>query len=113
MDWALERRIQCVTCPAIIREYREVMHREKFARYGFPPYWLEFLIEESLLLTNPEIESLTLPDPQDRVFLALARTSGAWLATGNLKHFPEACRAETVVISPADYLTRLTQSVNS
>jgi hypothetical protein len=40
-------------------------------------------------------------------FLALAHVSGAWLVTGNLKHFPATLRNGVTVISPAEYLVRL------
>ena len=39
--------------------------------------------------------------------LALAKATGAWLITGNLKHYPEELRAGVQVISPAEYLERL------
>lgn len=38
-------QVQAVTCAAIIREYREVLWRPKFTRHGFPPDWIEGLIE--------------------------------------------------------------------
>ena len=36
-------------------------------------------------------------------FLALAHVAGAWLVTGNLKHFPEAVRNDVRVLSPGGY----------
>jgi uncharacterized protein len=107
MDWVLEGQVQTVICPWIVEEYRQVARRKKFAAYGFPPSWLEFLIEESLLLPDPQAWPHPVPDPKDAPFLALARTAGAWLVTGNLKHFPEKSRAKVTVISPADYLAHL------
>ena len=104
MDWVLEGQVQLVTSPAVVAEYREVTWREKFQRYGFPPLWLEFAIEESLWLAEPEPWDYPCPDPKDAPFLALAYASGAWLVTGNLKHFPEAARGEVRVLSPGDYL---------
>jgi putative PIN family toxin of toxin-antitoxin system len=109
MDWVLKGQVQVVTCPWIVGEYREVVRRKKFLRYGFPPLWLEFLIEESLLLPEPKLWPYPVPDPKDAPFLALAHAAGAWLVTGNLKHFPESGRNGVTVLSPADYLTRLTQ----
>lgn len=53
MDWVLEGQIQVVTSPCVVGEYREVVRRAKFRRYGFPPFWLDFLIEESLRLQDP------------------------------------------------------------
>jgi|ERR1700679_76771 predicted nucleic acid-binding protein len=109
MDWVLEGLVQTVLCPSIAKEYRDVARREKFRQYGFPPLWLNFLIEESLLLPNPGDWPTPGPDPMDMPFLALAQTAGAWLVTGNLKHFPKAIRSGVVVLSPAGYLAHLEQ----
>lgn len=110
MDWVLEGTVQAVICPSVAEEYREVAQRTKFRRYGFPPLWLEFLIEESLYLPDPAVWPKPLPDPEDMSFIALAHLAGAWLVTGNLKHFPAAARGNVRVLSPADYLTHLEQS---
>jgi uncharacterized protein len=107
MDWVLEGQVQVVTCPSVVSEYREVVRRATFFRYGFPPLWLEFLIDESLHLPDPEVWPLVGPDPKDLPFLALAHAAGAWLVTGNLKHFPQALRGGVTVLSPAEYLAHL------
>jgi putative PIN family toxin of toxin-antitoxin system len=107
MDWVLEGQVQLVTCPSLSSEYREVVEREKFRRYGFPPFWLEFAVAEGLELPEPEPWLFACPDPKDAPFLALAYASGAWLVTGNLRHFPEEVRGGVGVISPADYLAYL------
>jgi putative PIN family toxin of toxin-antitoxin system len=109
-DWVLKGKVQAVTSPVVLAEYRELMQRPKFKCYGFPPHWLEFLIDESLFLPEPELWPHASPDPKDTPFLALAHAAGAWLVTGNLKHFPEAFRNGVTVISPADYLAHLTGS---
>lgn len=115
MDWVLEGRVQVVTSPSIVWEYREVVRRAKFFRYSFPPLWLEFLIAESLKLPDaeawadpgPDLPPDPPPDPKDLPFLALARAAGAWLVTGNLKHFPAPIRSGVTVLSPAEYLAHL------
>ena len=107
MDWVLDGQIQVVTSPWVVSEYREVVRRTKFRRYGFPPHWLEFLIEESLRLPDPATWAKRGPDPKDMPFLALAQMAGAWLVTGNLKHFPETVRNGVTVLSPSEYLTHL------
>ena len=107
MDWVLEGQVQLATSSSIVAEYREVVRREKFRRYEFPPYWLELMIEECLWLPEPQPWPLVLPDPKDAPFLALAQASGAWLVTGNLKHFPESAQGGVRVISPAEYLAHL------
>lgn len=107
MDWVLEGEVQVVTCKSIVAEYREVVRRPKFQQYGFPPLWLEYLIEESMRLAEPGPWLHTCPDPTDAPLLALAHVAGAWLVTGNLKHFPKAIRSGVTVLSPADYLAKL------
>jgi hypothetical protein len=122
MDWVLAGQVQLVTCPAVIAEYNEVATRSKFARYGFPPAWLEQLIEESLRLPDPPPWPHSVPDAKDAIFLpprrrrpvcggpgilALAHASGAWLVTGNLKHFPKPGRHGVTVLLPTKYLTHL------
>ncbi len=106
MGWVLEGQIQVAACPAIINEYRKVAMRSKFRRYGYPPMWLEFLISESLQLPDPEETMQQGPDPNDFPFIALAQITGAWLVTGNLKHFSAVPRCVRV-LSPADYLKHL------
>jgi uncharacterized protein len=56
------------------------------SQYGFPPQWLEFLIESALRFPDGEPWPHALPDPDDARFLSLAYKTGAWLITGNLKH---------------------------
>lgn len=106
-DWILDGQVQTVTSPAVIREYRDVTSRPKFALQGFPPPWLEVLIAESLQLADETVWPHKLPDPDDLPFLALAHRAGAWLVTGNAKHYPVSARAGVTVISPADYLAHL------
>ena len=53
MNYVLTGSVQLATCPSVIQEYLEVVHRPKFARFQFPPPWLEALIEDSLQLPDP------------------------------------------------------------
>lgn len=87
MDWVLGGQIQLVTSPWVKGEYGEVVRHEKFRRYGFPPSWLEFIIEEGLRLADPAAWPKPGPYPKDMPFLALSHVAGAWLVTGKLKHF--------------------------
>jgi putative PIN family toxin of toxin-antitoxin system len=105
--WVLGGTVRIVTSPRVVSEYREVVRRAKFHRYNLPPLWLESLIEESTQLPDSNLWSYACPDPKDTPFLALAHVAGAWLVTGNLKHFPESVRTGVTVLSPADYLAHL------
>jgi uncharacterized protein len=112
MDWVLDGQVQLVTSPWIVEEYPAAVERPKFHRFGFPPLWLEFLIEESMRLPDPPRWPHAGPDPKDTPFHALAYSAGAWLVTGNLRHFPEETREGITVLSPADYLSHLVKGKN-
>jgi putative PIN family toxin of toxin-antitoxin system len=111
-DWVLSGMVNTVTSPRVVAEYREVIRRAKFLRYNFPPLWLEDLLEGSTLFPDRDSWPFACPDPKDTPFLALAHAAGAWLVTGNLKHFPEAVRNGVTVLSPADYLAHLVGTVS-
>jgi uncharacterized protein len=106
-DLVLGGMVHLVTSPGVVAEYREVFRRAKFHRYGFPPLWLEYLIEESMRLPDAGSWPSPCPDPKDTKFIALAHAAGAWLVSGNLKHFPKAIRNGVTVVSPADYLAHI------
>ncbi len=45
-----------------------------------------------------------LPDPSDEPFLRVAKTAGASLITGNLRHFPSNVRSSVPVLTPRQYI---------
>ena len=102
-----EATIQVVVSPSIVAEYRRVCRYSKFAQYDFPPQWLEFLIESGLRFPDGGRWPHPLPDPDDGHFLSLACTTGAWLITGNLRHYPAESRGGVVVRTPAEYVALL------
>jgi putative PIN family toxin of toxin-antitoxin system len=106
-EWVFTGQVHAVTSPVSLAEYREVTLRPKFRRYGFPSLWLESFIKSSLQLPDPTNFSHTCRGPNDTPFLAPAHTSGAWLITGNSKHFSESIRNGVTVIAPAGYLAHL------
>ncbi len=105
-----EANIQIVVSPSIVAEYRRVSRYSKFAQYGFPPEWLEFLVEGALRFPDGARWPHQLPDPDDACFLSLAKVTGAWLITGNLKHYPDASRGGVIVRTPAEYVAMLEQT---
>ena len=107
-EWVLDGNVRLAVSPFVIREYREVVRRPKFLRYAFPPDWLAQLIEEGVYVDDPAPWPVSMPHPEDSRFLALAHTTGAWLVTGNIRHFPVSARRGVTVLLPADYLAHLT-----
>jgi hypothetical protein len=82
----------------------------QFAQYDFPPVWLEFLIEGALRFPDGVSWPHPLPDPDDARFLSLAKTTGAWFITGNLKHYPAKSREDVIVRTPAEYVAILDEA---
>lgn len=76
---------------AIMAEYREVLRREKF---GFSLDTVNYLLSaigRFGLMIEPCPSGVTLPDMKDLPFYEVVlqkREDGAYLVTGNLKHFP-------------------------
>ncbi len=105
VEKVLLRQTPVHVCASIVAEYREVLNRPKFRPKGFPPAWLPRLLQVAFHEPEPAPWPLNGPDSDDLVFLALAKTTGAVLVTGNLEHFPEAIRDGVEVRSPGEYLT--------
>lgn len=76
----------------IMKEYREVLERKKFE---FSPQKIEYLLsfmERFGILVQARPIDIILPDMKDMPFYKVVmekRLDGAYLVTGNMKHFPE------------------------
>lgn len=85
----------------IIAEYREVLHREKF---GLPEEKVDNIvdhIEKTGLLSSRVSSGEVFPDADDVVFYEVAISrEGAYLVTGNARHFPKSAR----VVTPGEFL---------
>jgi putative PIN family toxin of toxin-antitoxin system len=83
-------------------EYREVLLRPKF---GLPAEAVRSffqVLEDQDLVTGLPL-NLKVPDPDDLMFLEVAAaTTERRLITGNLRHFPVACRGPVTVMTPAE-----------
>lgn len=76
----------------ITNEYREVLNRKKF---GFSKDIVEYLmtaVEKFGIQVDPSPSGVVLPDMKDLPFYEVVlekRDDGAYLVTGNIKHFPK------------------------
>lgn len=100
----LSRRIPVFVCPAITDEYTEVMARPKFHRHGFPPPWLEAFLLRAFHRPDPPPWPHAGPDPDDLVFLAMAKAAQATLVTGNIADFPPKIRGGVDVMTPQEWM---------
>lgn len=75
----------------IMCEYREVLGRKKF---GFEQDMINYIllaVEKYGIMIEPSATGVILPDMKDLPFYEVVmekREDGAYLVTGNLKHFP-------------------------
>lgn len=75
----------------IMTEYREVLSRKKFK---FPKEMINYLlsaVEKFGIMVEPTASNVILPDMKDLPFYEVVlekKNDGAYLVTGNLKHFP-------------------------
>lgn len=89
----------------ILVEYDEVLRRPRF---NINPQKAAIVIEyiQNSAETHATIPlKRALPDESDNPFMEVALSSDAeCLVTGNLKHFPERCRAGMRVLGPGEFL---------
>jgi predicted nucleic acid-binding protein len=86
----------------VLAEYTDVLSRE---RLGLEPIRvkavLDFIRAEGEATSPAPLPPLE-PDPDDTIFLEVARHLRVPLVTGNLKHFP----TDPGIVSPAEFLER-------
>lgn len=88
----LSGEITPVFSSEILKEYREVLSRKKFNFSNETVDYFLSAIEHFGILVNPSPIGEILPDMKDLPFYEVVmdkKDDGAYLVTGNLKHFPE------------------------
>lgn len=92
MELAFSEPIIPILSDTIIKEYREVLARPRFHLTDEIMNDVIGTIEEAGIYVNAESLDAELPDPKDKVFYEVVmeerKEENAYLATGNIKHFP-------------------------
>ena len=95
----------------ILKEYNEVLRRDKFKLPEIVIInLLKDIMDNGLKSTELAEVTETMPDPKDIVFYAVtlsAQEKDAFLVTGNGKHFPE----KPFVVTPAELVEILKQEI--
>ena len=100
LDYVLDGRIILLYNEEILKEYDEVLHRSKF---DFSDERIQTVIDlvKTGLQLDPTESGETFPDSDDRVFYEVSLSKdGAYMVTGNLKHFPKTA----IVVTPAQMM---------
>jgi putative PIN family toxin of toxin-antitoxin system len=89
----------------ILIEYGEVLNRPQFnINRQKATVVIEYIQNSAETQLTVPLDR-TLPDNSDNPFMEVALSSDAeCLVTGNLKHFPEHCRAGVRVLAPKEFL---------
>ena len=87
----------------IISEYKNVLLRTKFRFAPSDIANLLDLITKDGLSVLSKLSSIPFADESDRVFYDVAVTCGAYLVTGNGKHYPN----EPFILTPAQFLSQI------
>ena len=87
----------------IIEEYKEVLSRKKFSfDIGIINYTLALIISRGIEI-DPKPSGIKLIDMNDLVFYEVVlekKKDGAYLITGNKKHFPN----DPIVVTAAEFI---------
>lgn len=95
----------------IVKEYNEVLRRDKFKlSESLIINLLKDIMDNGLKITVLAEVTETMPDPKDIVFYAVtlsAQDKDAFLVTGNGKHFPK----KPFVVPPSELVEILKQEI--
>jgi predicted nucleic acid-binding protein len=94
----------------IVEEYREVTARPKFA--SLEPIYSQLisLLETVSMYVDSAASSFSLPDSDDEMYLSAAIVAVAdVLVTGNKAHFPEEQYENTSIVTPRQFLERVSR----
>ncbi len=93
----------------ILKEYREVLQRDKFPFSELSVQRILKMIRDFGIEVFPSPTGKILPDMTDLVFYEVVmekRGDGAYLITGNTKHFPK----EEYIVTPAEMMEILNKN---
>jgi len=101
IDMVVTRQLIPCYNAKVLLEYLEVLNRPKFKFSSSDVNNLLELIEIEGISVIAQRSSIPFVDESDRIFYDIATTCGAYLITGNLKHYPN----EPFIITPGQLLT--------
>jgi putative PIN family toxin of toxin-antitoxin system len=105
VDAVLRGEITVVHSDLILDEYREVLHRGKFAFNLADIRAFLDAVESDGEFVALVASTMPLPDPKDRPFMDVALYAACPVVTGNGKHFPASTGVNT--LSPAEAIALL------
>ena len=96
----LSGTLDLVVSADILAEYEDVLLRPRLQLPAADVKTVFAAVRECAETVRPVISTVSLIDEDDRVFYDTAKTAGAYLITGNAKHYPE----EEFILTPTEFL---------
>jgi len=100
MNGVSDKQLQLCYSREIIDEYKRVLAYERLKISVETQAKIVKAIEKTGLLVEPATSDFPMTDETDRIFYDTAKTSGATLVTGNVRHFPD----ESFIMTPSDFV---------
>jgi predicted nucleic acid-binding protein len=100
LETAFEAGYEPLYTDSIMQEYHDVLSRSVLGidEKDLSDFLYSLEGHGSKLYVLPS--DIKLPDESDRPFFDLAKSTGAYLVTGNIKHYPD----EPYIVTPARFL---------
>jgi putative PIN family toxin of toxin-antitoxin system len=96
----LNSEVVLVYSEEIMLEYEDVLYRPRLKIPAEDADTILEAIRQYGELVAPSPSTVALADEDDRVFYDAARTAGAYLITGNMRHYP----ASSFIFTPKEFL---------
>lgn len=110
VDWLRTGVVQAGLDDRILAEYGDVLHRPEL---GLPPREVAVVLNAvtahacwARALPRHAVRG-RLPDPDDAPFVECASALGCALVTGNVRHYPAVVTKGIVVVTPREFVERL------
>jgi len=87
----------------ILAEYERVLAYDKLKIVKEKKEQVIEFVQKFGKMAVPVPSDIPLPDESDRIFYDLAKEAGAYLITGNKKHYPD----EEFILTPAEFLEKI------
>jgi putative PIN family toxin of toxin-antitoxin system len=94
--------LDLVVSEGILAEYEDVLYRPRLNISTPDADIVLSAIRQYGTTLQPIPSTDAMPDEDDRVFYDTAKTAGAYLVTGNIKHYPK----EPFILTPTAFLER-------
>jgi len=96
----MDETIKPVYSFEILAEYQDVLNRPRLHLPAAAVQKVLAAVQEHGMIVEPNRSAFAMIDDDDRFFYDAARSAGAYLVTGNMRHYPN----EAFIMTPMEFL---------